>query len=489
MKTEDDERAVTRDFDGNMIEAVYVPRGSRGGGSHRERAVTLETASSEKEAKRVLEWQENVARSISEEPDDDEPRGSSTARRRVEYSQSAPRPGTFHRSETFPRTRPRRDTITADSYRQDTKVQERDHSPLGISGNAMLGTIIAGAAAFALFQTVTHARATAPDPIPASSSAPPPRRRRASETHYTHSPIRMEDRETVVERIPARSYVSQREREERTTPRYVQYNVVTKPSAPPMVREMKRIDDKSYVSASPSHRSHRTQRERSRSDVGVRPYEHRPLTINPAPERETQSHVSTSRRSHRSESHRERSGGSSGSSGKERERRREKERERERERDRDRSRDRSHTDSYASARTHHSVSTVKPSKQPLPEVPAPPPAASYVSTSTVRAARNPRPPLSHISERERERARDIDRERATERRNNEWDRIERARMVPLPESVISARQVPLPRSMVGYEYEASVAPSDSVSSVGVKRERERLKERMRERGLQGRWDA
>lgn len=319
VKTEDDERAVTRDPDGNIIEAVYVPRGSRGGGSHHERGVTLETASSEKEAKRVLEWQEDVARSISEEPDD-EPRGFSGTRNRVEYSQSAPRPGTFHRSETFPRTRQRRDTITDDTYRRDHRIKEKDHSPLGIAGDAVLGTLIAGAAAFALFQTVTHARATAPDPLPQSSSASPPRRR-ASETHYTHSPIRMEDRETVVERIPARSYVSQREREERTTPRYVQYNVVTKPSAPPMVRELARIDDKSHVSASTSHRSHRTQRERSRSDVGMRPhYERRPLTINPAPERETQSHVSLSRRSHRSESHRERSGGSSGSSGKERDR-------------------------------------------------------------------------------------------------------------------------------------------------------------------------
>ncbi len=54
-------------------------------------------------------------------------------------------------------------------------------------------------------------------------------------------------------------------------------------------------------------------------------------------------------------------------------------------------------------------------------------------------------------------------------------------MVPLPESEVSARQIPLPRSMVsgvGYEYAASVAPSDSLSSVGSKRERERLRERM-----------
>jgi hypothetical protein len=43
-------------------------------------------------------------------------------------------------------------------------------------------------------------------------------------------------------------------------------------------------------------------------------------------------------------------------------------------------------------------------------------------------------------------------------------------------------QVELPRSVVsGRGYAASVAPSDSVSSVGSKRERERLISRMRER--------
>ena len=58
---------------------------------------------------------------------------------------------------------------------------------------------------------------------------------------------RMEDRETVIERIPNQSYVSQREREERAAPRYVQSNVVT-PSAPPMVRELARINNKTHVS-------------------------------------------------------------------------------------------------------------------------------------------------------------------------------------------------------------------------------------------------
>lgn len=446
VKTAEDERAVTRDFDGNMIEAVYVPRSRGAIGGYQ--AVTLETASSQKEAKRVLEWQEDVARSISEEPE--QPRvGMRT------YSQSAPRPGTFQRADTFPRTRPRRDTITSDTFRKNPEERPRDRSPIGISNNAIIGTFVAVAAGSALLCSMINSR-----------PADPPPRRRTSGSHYTHSPIRMEDRETVVETIPARSHVSQRERQDKIAPRYVQYKV-SSPVAPLITRDVRnvpRIDNKSYVSVSPSHRSHRSQRERSRSDIGTR-YE-RPLSINPAPPRDspereesrkTESHVS--RRSHRSDRERSASGGSSG-------------RDRERRVVRNPSGERS--ESYTSARSHHTASTVKPA---LPSVPIPPPAASYVSASTVRPAR------SHISERERERERDRERER---RRQSEWDR---ARMVPLPESVVSARQVPLPRSTVGYEYEASVAPSDSVSSIGVKRERERLKERMRERGLVGRWDA
>lgn len=58
------------------------------------------------------------------------------------------------------------------------------------------------------------------------------------------------------------------------------------------------------------------------------------------------------------------------------------------------------------------------------------------------------------------------------------------RVVPKGErrSVVSARHIPLPESVIGgARYAESVAPSDSVSSVGCKRERERLRDRMRER--------
>jgi len=92
--------------------------------------------------------------------------------------------------------------------------------------------------------------------------------------------------------------------------------------------------------------------------------------------------------------------------------------------------------SHVSSRSYHSVSTAKVS-------PSPP-------TTTTRIQVVP-------SERER-------RSMHSDRRSSV---VERARNVPLPTSVAS-----------GMGYAASVAPSDSVSSVGVKRERERLRERM-----------
>jgi hypothetical protein len=54
--------------------------------------------------------------------------------------------------------------------------------------------------------------------------------------------------------------------------------------------------------------------------------------------------------------------------------------------------------------------------------------------------------------------------------------VERARHVPLPVSIVS-----------GTGYAASVAPSDSVSSIGIKRERERLRDRMSVRDSRGPW--
>ncbi len=94
------------------------------------------------------------------------------------------------------------------------------------------------------------------------------------------------------------------------------------------------------------------------------------------------------------------------------------------------------TGSHVSTKSYHSNSTAKQSP--------PPP----VSTSTIKIRSMP-------SEGRRVMHSGYERD------------VERARQVPLPMSVVS-----------GPGYAVSVAPSDSVSSVGIKRERERLRERM-----------
>ncbi|KAG4416061.1 hypothetical protein IFR04_010824 [Cadophora malorum] len=461
---EDEERALTRDFDGNMIEAVYSTRASRGAAPRGTPAI--EPAGLDKESRRVLEWQQDVARSIS----GSQAPGSQAGSQAGGYREDQVGPGTFRRADTFPsdfgRERPmrlvRRETVTTEHYSQAERERQEAASG-GISGKAVLGTLL-GAAAGAAF---AYAMTRSEDP-PSTSSV-----RRSSAPQYTHEPIRMEDRERVLETrtIPARSYVSERARDRDVQPRYVQYTIAAPPARIAAQPELARIEERSHVST----RSRRSGgKEREGSEVSKR-YE-RPLTILPAPSRNRSPASHVSRRSRKSGS------GSGTGSSLERERRRESPRERERERERE------GESEYMSARSHHSTSTIKPA------VPQPP--SSRISSSTIRIvpqppdARNPDPDRrSHVSERDRDGGRDRDRDRDRERRSTVS-----ARQVPLPPStVMSARQVPLPRSMVsgvgggggGGGYAASVAPSDSVSSVGSKRERERLRERMHVRGPAG----
>lgn len=272
----------------------------------------------------------------------------------------------------------------------------------GISGKAVIGTVLSAAAGAAAGAAIAYAMGRSESP----ERAPAPRRASYGNqgNHYTHA-SQSPRGEHVVERIPARSYASGRD--EGARPRYVEY-VATTPSA----HAVARIEDKSYVSQR-QRRSSQTSRARSRSEVGPR-YE-RPLTILPAQSRARSpgSHVSRRSSYKTAESRRERSPSRSRKSG-----------------------------SHVSSRSYHSVSTAKQSP--------PPP----VSTTTIRVV----PP-----ERER-RVMHSRLEREVERRSSV---VERARQVPLPMSVVS-----------GMGYAASVAPSDSVSSVGTKRERERLRERM-----------
>jgi hypothetical protein len=395
-KTSDEEaRAKVEDLDGNMLEAVYSSRAGR-------RISTIETASTEKEARRVLAWQEEVARSTA--ASDVQPSGAAS-----DYGDPR-QPPPYRRADTFPRVAEqpmrlvRRETVTTEHYRN-----ERDRTVIdgrgggggnGFTGMKLAGTLLGAAAgAFVAYQMV---RSESPPRI-----APPPRRASYGDhaSGYTHTrPV-----ETVraIERIPARSYVSTKD-----PSRYVKYPI-SPPPAPSRAQaeDIARIEERSHVSRRSARDSEKGSRIRSRSEVGTR-YD-RPLTILPPRSRSPgASHVShRSHKSHHSKRDSER-------------------------------------ESYVSARSQRTESTVKP----VQYVTATP---SKVTTTTIRLV-----------------PKDDDRR----------SEVSFARHIPLPRSEVSARHVPLPASVVsGRGYTASVAPSDSVSSIGSKRERERLRERMRER--------
>lgn len=383
-------RAITRDFDGNMLEVVYRDGNGGHGAMHRgggRRVREIETASSEREARRVLEWQKQVARSINE--------GSViSGGGRNEVSYGPPLVPGVRRSESYPvqgSERPlrlvRRETITTEHYRRpDERGIEggRDGGRGGISGRAVIES-------------------------PERPVAAPRRASYGGHSQGVYTHIQIPGRERVVERLPPRSYVSTRD--EGPRPRYVEY-VDASPRVPDV--SIARIDDKSYVSQRVG-RSGQTSRARSRSEVGPR-YE-RPLTILPAQSvraRSPGSHASRRSSYQTAESRGKRSPSRSRNTG-----------------------------SHVSSRSYHSVSTAKASP--------PPP---LVTTTKIRVV---------PSERER-RMMHSGFEREVDRRSSV---VERARQVPLPVSVVG-----------GMEYAESVAPSDSVSSVGTKRERERLRSRM-----------
>ena len=383
-------KAETRDFDGNMLEAIFDSRRSRG--ERRSSGTGREVEVEPKEAKRVLEWQEEVARSVAHTE-------RSSSRGDGEGGSRAPH-HTIKRADSYPLpTRAqvvKRETITTSRYRIEPPIKKPAETDSGLSGTAVFGTLL-GAAALA---GVAYAlrRSSSPETIPA---------RRASEgsrVAYTHAP----QQQGVTERAPARTYVSEREKDregeqrDRASPRYVQYTIAAVPTAASRVHEMKWIDERSrHSSVHEVPRSERGGIEMVDHEVFVE----RPRTILPEPspdrssprereierERETDRESHVSRRSHRSHrSHRSgsdespRSHGSHSGRGREREREKEKlyhvEEEAERE------------SSYTSARSHHTVrrsstSTVRPIPPPPPTVPVPPPAASMVSTSTVRKVR------------------------------------------------------------------------------------------------------
>ena len=347
----------------------------------------LDMASTAKEARRVLEWQQEVARSVVASEHSSPPASiiSGPTATYLEAPRQEQQPATYRRAVSYPPIshdqdhRPRlvrRETITTEQYRRPDVVSSGKEGGSRFTGMKLVGTLLGAAAGAAVAYAMV--RSESPPPITRTLHGAPHAPRRASYDNY------------IVERVPARSYVS-RETEQ---PPYVAQCTIA-PSASHVSRQ---IDD---------GRSHAGRRERSRSEVGSR-FE-RPLTIMPPREKgEGGSHVSHGGRSYKSYRSEEKRLHHSGGSPVKRD-----------------------DESYVSARSKYTGD------------------GKYITAS--------RPPSSRHS-------------------------TTTIRVVPVDErrSVVSARHVPLPASRVG-TYAASVAPSDSVSSVGMKRGKERLKDRMRER--------
>jgi len=478
------QKAITRDLDGNIIEAIYSPYGESGS-----------SASIEKEARRVLEWQKSVAASVSGND------AQTVSRRDL---------GAGRRVESAPMRMVKRETVT-ETWAPLITAAEKVSSGIGgsgISGQTIVGTLLGAAAGAAITYAITRMDEPAATP-------------------------------DLVEVIPAHSHVSSRQRDGIVEgPKYTRYMIAPAPSPPPALvragtwtagdgKQQLQIDSRSHVSMR-SVASRRTTgsktRSRSEHPSAAESRFDRPLAILPAPDRNADNDTHVSRRSHKSRSQSHVSGSRSHAS-----RRDDVIEVFEDPRDHsdvngDRSLHSSHSrrskhsshskhskhhsrhvddtsasegGSFASARSHASSSTIKASKQ----------RKSYRGDGAVIT----------IVGKEGTRtfdARDL-RERSVER-SHPHGRSSRSRVsardVPLPRSTISlARDVALPMSTVSsrlrqgkdreveyridgeggwldredeYDgegvmgYAASVAPSDSVSCVGYKRERERLRGRM-----------
>jgi hypothetical protein len=430
-------RSRTTDLDGNMLEAVYSPR--RQNAPRRTLLVHETSECTEKEARRVLEWQQDVARSLSQaqspSPSREDARSQLSTRSEVDRRRERIVP--VRRSDSYPVTQAerdrerererererggaaqgasmrlvRRDTITREHYRRDELDREREREGGGGGvgkGVIGLGTLIGAAAGAAIAYSLVRDEGPSSNSISRTPPSMPPRRASYGGDTYTQS-----GRGVEMERAPARSYVSAREEgpRDRERDRYVQHTIAAPPPPPPTrimgipVHELRRIEERSQGSSSQRSgrdRSH-TTRERSRSEVGGR-FE-RPLALTPTRERRDRSPISfvSERRV-----------------------------------------ERAHTTS------RRSESTAKAGPPPVEYLTGPLPLRG---PTTIRM-RSGGGGGSYVGERERER--DLERVRA------------------VPRSVVEVR------GPLGYA--ASVAPSDSVSSVGGKRERERLRERMRERG-------
>ncbi|KAI9745858.1 MAG: hypothetical protein M1818_000539 [Claussenomyces sp. TS43310] len=444
--SETDSTAQVLDPDGNMIEARYARRQSAPG---------IDITSPPKQARRVLDWQHDVAMSLSS-------RSSAASNRDASYL-LAPRQQ-ITRSVTDPLAYRSQD-------REPDSGERRSSLVSGISNNALIGTLLGAAAGAA----VAYAMVRSEDPPRSGGGGSRstryrdvqinPEARQSRVYHYIPS----EDRIIEIERRVASLLSAERDgRGQRYAVRY-RVNGNRSASGSRSIHDEDAGNERSHVSRSRHSRGSKTKTEVSSSSRKSKCVSQRPLAITAGPS----SHASGSRKSERSVDGDKTAtvektanvadvtdvddGGGGGEDGVAK----------------------SHS-TYVSARSSGSTaSTVRPGSKARSRSGTEVPSSSRSRTS------------SH-----REKGSEVGSRSGRSRRES----VVTARLVPLPESVVSvrsaarsARLVPLPESIIGgggsgeddpqdgLSGVCSVAPSDSVSCAGSRREREREREREQER--------
>lgn len=548
-------KAITRDLDGNILEAVYLPPGM--GGMSPVGGGEGMAVAAEKESRRVLMWQKEVAKSTVSGSS----AGSAPEEERKQVRRADTLPAGLGAGVGLAMRLVRRETVT--EHYTTTAPSESPSSPgggaFGGNGKAIIGTILGAAAGAAVAYAMTRSEApSAPIPVyPHSASMAGGKPTLGRSATYSHpEPIQMQEQDYGVVYGSAPSYphvpiievqrsASGRSHASIREPRHVRYAIQPAPTPPPasedrMIESKSRIGESrvgegrvegSRVSVRESRaegsrvsvRSKASQRSRSeyppdagaRSRVSVRDdggdgasnvsSRSKSKSGSKSQSGRARSHVSR-RDVIEVEVEEDRRSSVSHSSKREKHSRRDRE-------ERDGGRD-DVSESFTSARSHASSSTAKPLNRHKSTS-----GGSRVSVTIVGRD-------SHDREREREHIVNVgERERERTPRSHVSSRH-------APQSAVSARSardIPLPASVAGTgrfggggaSYvgrgvrgrdggdsdedgeggyggltrarmaavaggdggdggwdEGSVAPSDSVSSVGIKRERERLRGRM-----------
>lgn len=414
--TAEESIASITDLDGNMLEARF----------NRRNSVPLISTASTKEARRVLEWQRDVAIQLSS--DGASISSSSSSARKAQPPIHSPSP---HQKVAPPDPRlQRRETIATSHYQpRETQVEVGNSILGGLSNQALIGTLLGAAAGAA----VAYAMVKSEEPRRSDPARP-----RLVTYHTTPAAIspRVQEVERTIETASTRSEShtgSQAKRAEE--PKQVEkYSIV---NGKEMLGE---IDEEKSV-------SHRTREpdtsqakgsERRRGDSEAS---------------KSSRHTSKSQKQKEKPTESSSAAGNSGTGRSDKSDREGHSKTKSTSKAGDKNEAKSHS-SYVSARgevkSHRShtsarseASTVKPKEK----------ARSKITTTLT------------VSNKEA-----VD--RASEKASHK-DSVISARDIPLPDSTYtiisarSARHYPLPESTV------TVAPSDSISSVGMKREKGR----------------